>query len=198
MMQAEIDRIAENVERLATKQEIRAALDRLAAADFPEPKCTCTQTDVDAFDTRTCEFCNHDSAWNCELRNAVLAIENNAARWLEFLLKETECQGGGLAVSLTPEYVTPNYMNVTVRGTGGFDRTVNHPAHYGGADDPYEAIKVIEALGLCFHLGNAFKYIARAGKKGSEIEDLKKAAWYLQRRIDRLETLASADDGRAK
>ena len=62
---------------------------------------------------------------------------------------------------------------------------VNHPAHYGGADDPYEAIKVIEAWELGFHTGNAVKYIRRAGAKQGEpeLQDLRKAAWYLQRRI---------------
>ncbi len=64
---------------------------------------------------------------------------------------------------------------------------VNHPAHYGGADNPYEAIKVIEAWGLGFCLGNTVKYIARAGKKGSLVEDLKKARFYLDREIGRLE-----------
>jgi len=62
---------------------------------------------------------------------------------------------------------------------------INHPAHYGGAENPYEAIKVIEAWGLGFHLGNAVKYISRAGRKGDRLEDLKKAAWYLQREIER-------------
>lgn len=61
---------------------------------------------------------------------------------------------------------------------------VNHPAHYGGADNPYEAIKVIEAWELGFCLGNTVKYISRAGKKGAALEDLKKAQWYLQREID--------------
>jgi hypothetical protein len=61
---------------------------------------------------------------------------------------------------------------------------VNHPAHYGGADNPYEAIKVIEAWGLGFCLGNTVKYISRAGKKGAKIEDLRKAAWYLERQIE--------------
>ena len=64
---------------------------------------------------------------------------------------------------------------------------VNHPAHYGGQGDPYEAIKVIEAWDLGFHLGNVVKYIARAGRKGHELEDLRKAAWYLDRHIARLE-----------
>jgi hypothetical protein len=61
--------------------------------------------------------------------------------------------------------------------------TVDHPPHYGGANNPYEAIKVIEAWELGFNLGNTVKYISRAGKKGSAIEDLKKAAWYLNREI---------------
>jgi hypothetical protein len=63
---------------------------------------------------------------------------------------------------------------------------VNHPVHYGGEDNPYEAIKVIEAWGLGFCLGNTIKYICRAGKKTSTFEDLRKAAWYLNREIERL------------
>lgn len=62
---------------------------------------------------------------------------------------------------------------------------ISHPAHYGGADNPYEAIKVIEAWELNFHLGNVVKYVSRAGKKGSELEDLQKAQWYLQREIEK-------------
>lgn len=67
--------------------------------------------------------------------------------------------------------------------------TVNHPSHYGGKDNPYEAIKVIEAWDLGFNLGNTVKYIARNGKKVSNknIEDLKKALWYLVREIENLE-----------
>lgn len=67
--------------------------------------------------------------------------------------------------------------------------SVDHPAHYGGADNPYEAIKVIEAWELGFCLGNTVKYISRAGIKvpTNEIEDLKKARWYLDRHIQNLE-----------
>lgn len=63
---------------------------------------------------------------------------------------------------------------------------VNHPPHYGG-DLPTEPIKVIEAWGLGFCLSNAVKYISRARKKGAPLEDLKKAAWYLNREIERME-----------
>jgi len=66
---------------------------------------------------------------------------------------------------------------------------VNHPAHYGGVDNPYEAIKVIDAWGLNFCLGNTVKYISRAGKKGDTLEDLKKARWYLEHEISAQEKL---------
>lgn len=66
---------------------------------------------------------------------------------------------------------------------------VNHPKHYGGESNPYEAIKVIEAWDLDFCLGNAVKYISRAGKKDSskELEDLNKAIWYLKRRAEQIQ-----------
>ena len=65
---------------------------------------------------------------------------------------------------------------------------VNHPDHYGGAENPYEAIKVIEAWELGFHLGNTVKYISRAGRKNGTTrkEDLEKARWYLDREIANL------------
>lgn len=63
---------------------------------------------------------------------------------------------------------------------------VNHPNHYGGGDNVYEVIKVLSAWGLDFCLGNTVKYIARAGKKdpSKEIEDLEKAAFYLNYKIN--------------
>lgn len=69
------------------------------------------------------------------------------------------------------------------------DDLINHPPHYGGEDDRYEAIKIIEAKDLTFHTGNVVKYILRAGRKPGTtyVEDLKKAAWYLQREIERCE-----------
>lgn len=62
--------------------------------------------------------------------------------------------------------------------------SVDHPSHYGGADNPYEAIKVIEAWKLGFNLGNTIKYISRSEHKGATIQDLQKAAWYLNREIE--------------
>lgn len=66
------------------------------------------------------------------------------------------------------------------------EESVNHPAHYGGADNPYEAIKGFEAWGLGFNLGNAVKYVSRGGKKEPRklVEDSKKAAWYFLPHMD--------------
>ena len=68
---------------------------------------------------------------------------------------------------------------------------VNHPNHYGGEENVYEVIKVCEAWGLDFdaYLFNVVKYVARAGKKdrSKELEDLKKALFYLDRKIKNLE-----------
>ena len=66
---------------------------------------------------------------------------------------------------------------------------VNHPQHYGG-DVPHETWKCLAAWGLHFnaYLWNCVKYISGAGKKTPDvIEDLKKARWYLDREIERLE-----------
>jgi hypothetical protein len=67
---------------------------------------------------------------------------------------------------------------------------VNHPVHYGGENNPYEAIKVIEAWQLGFCLGNVLKYLSRAGKKDNQtlVQDLEKAKWYLEREINRLKS----------
>jgi len=65
---------------------------------------------------------------------------------------------------------------------------VDHPPHYANQADPaYEPIKVIDAWDLGFCLGNTVKYIARAGKKDDDIQDLRKAAWYLNHEIEKRE-----------
>lgn len=64
---------------------------------------------------------------------------------------------------------------------------VNHPDHYGGGDNPYEVIKVLDSWDVGFNLGNVVKYVARARHKGRQLQDLKKAQFYLQHEIARLE-----------
>jgi len=69
--------------------------------------------------------------------------------------------------------------------------SVNHPSHYNTGR--IEVIEFIEDKNLGFHLGNAIKYIARAGKKDKSktIEDLEKAIWYVRRQI----VLLKSSDG---
>ena len=62
---------------------------------------------------------------------------------------------------------------------------VDHPSHYNMGK--YEAIDVIEDWQLNFNLGNTVKYISWAGHKDDIVQDLKKALWYLEREIKRIE-----------
>ena len=62
---------------------------------------------------------------------------------------------------------------------------VNHPPHYTSHPSGVECIAITEHMGFC--LGNAVKYIWRADLKGDDIENLKKARWYLDREIAKRE-----------
>lgn len=124
------------------------------------PKCIVTLDD--------CNCTMQGGVWYCELHRA------------RKILRCTKCQAEMMPGSLNGQCQTCNKV---------VDDAVNHPRHYGGADNPYETIKVIRAWELGFTLGNTVKYISRAGRKGSGkmIEDLKKAAWYLAEEIAFLE-----------
>jgi len=71
------------------------------------------------------------------------------------------------------------------------DDTINHPAHYTAHPSGVECIEIAEHMNFC--LGNALKYIWRAGLKGDAVEDLKKARWYVDREIERLRRGKRAD-----
>jgi len=108
----------------------------------------------------------------------------------------------GLAMGLVPNNSTGNRLWETIPATGDpnplatlkWDKSgqtdkesvVEHPAHYGGEDNPYEAIKIIEAYNMDFATGNVIKYLLRYKKKNG-IEDLWKAHWYLTRLIKQQE-----------
>ena len=121
------------------------------------------------------EYCGNTSCHNCVL--------NNAEHW------SNPCE-----VTNCPEFVVSPESDLdkalslieSVAETVA-DDPVNHPSHY--TDGKIEVIDFIEDKKLGFCLGNAVKYIARAGKKdpSKEVEDLKKAAWYVARRIQEIE-----------
>ena len=64
-----------------------------------------------------------------------------------------------------------------------FDDAVNHPQHYNQFDA--EVIDIVRHLS--FDAGNAVKYLCRAPYKGTELQDLKKALWYVEDEIKRIE-----------
>lgn len=91
-------------------------------------------------------------------------------------------------------------LHMTVTNTKNSDN-VNHPAHYLARDIHIkcdcEAIKDVECIDITrhfnFNLGNAIKYIWRSEFKGNLIEDLKKAAWYLEDELKRLDELGKVE-----
>lgn len=83
--------------------------------------------------------------------------------------------------------ITAERMNINNQKVDlGYD-PVNHPAHYTTHPSKVECIAITEHMNFC--LGNAIKYIWRASEKGKQLEDLKKARWYLDREISRLENV---------
>lgn len=76
----------------------------------------------------------------------------------------------------------PNVVGTSV--PAGVD-PINHPPHYTSHPSGVECIQITEHMG--FNLGNAIKYIWRADEKGSALEDLRKAEWYVKREIERRE-----------
>lgn len=120
-------------------------------------------------------FCNAER--NCE--KCVL----NVGGWDIPTVSTDEC----LAIRLSPEKDLDRAIALIKSDTKIKNDNVNCPAHY--TDGKIEVIDFIEDKKLGFCLGNAIKYIARAGKKDptKEIEDLKKAAWYINRRIKEIE-----------
>ena len=89
--------------------------------------------------------------------------------------KESNAQ---LARDIEAARVVKPYESMADEPVGG---PVNHPKHYNNHGSGIECIDVVEHMG--FNLGNAIKYIWRAELKGDAIEDLKKAAWYIDREI---------------
>ena len=94
----------------------------------------------------------------------------------ELCMQERTKGSHGVGICVADVAQKPNYKHA---------EAVDHPKHYGG-DTTYEAIKVIEAWGVGFHVGIALKHLCRAGKKTNEPEekDIEKAIWYLHRYLE--------------
>jgi len=76
-----------------------------------------------------------------------------------------------------------NDIKCGIKSSIEIEDLVNHPPHYTDHPSGIECIQITEHMGFC--LGNAVKYIWRAGLKKDKLEDLKKAVWYINREIER-------------
>ena len=98
------------------------------------------------------------------------------------------CEGCALKICSTEECVelVRMWLEKKCKDNPPADN-VNHPSHY--TSGKIEVIDFIEDKEFGFHLGNAVKYISRAGRKNPDkiVEDLQKAVWYINREIGRLE-----------
>jgi hypothetical protein len=110
-----------------------------------------------------------------------------SAHQIEMAMAELDMRSG--KISRPSDWVVPDSM--AAGDTEMKQETVDRPSHYqieiGGK--AIQVIDLIEAYALNFSMGNALKYLLRAGRKDplKEAEDLKKAAWYLTREAERIE-----------
>ncbi len=112
-----------------------------------------------------------------------VTLDGDAWSW------ECEC-GASVVGQFASEHLARQYFRTHAMLsiiTGPIVESVSHPAHYQ-TKNGLEAIDVIEAFELNFRIGNAVKYLLRAGKKGSVKVDLEKAIWYIRREIEKGES----------
>jgi len=130
-----------------------------------------------------CFYCNrqHLAEVPCLNREQMRLLINAPCAWVNnvpYLFHEC----GNKDLKVAEEEMWKRIPNAPEDTNLGTNDSVNHPKHYQG--NKFEVIEIIEDFNLDFDLGNAIKYILRCGKKGNLVQDLKKAIWYLQRRVE--------------
>lgn len=80
----------------------------------------------------------------------------------------------------------PELTSISSNVSSNVSSTLSRPAHYGGGNNPFEAIKIIHHYNLNFNLGNIIKYTLRCGKKDEAIKELEKIKQYADFEIQRL------------
>ena len=117
---------------------------------------------------------------------AIELTEANEDNYMSFKVQDTLCRVIQEANRVNT-YIR-NYKNKQGKDMLMFEieekEMVDHPSHY---NQGIETIEYIESWSMNFNIGNVIKYVTRAGYKDNQLEDLKKALWYLQREIDRIE-----------
>jgi hypothetical protein len=103
----------------------------------------------------------------------------------KFSNSERPCEICSWSSKFVAKGVFDNTEQGIIPGVKQTDESVNHPKHY--TQGSIEVIDAIEAWQLNFRLANVVKYVARSEHKNNKLEDLKKARWYLDREISKLE-----------
>ena len=132
-------------------------------------------------DIKDNDFCNHSEDGKCKIfkcKCKCKVLDKNCVNYDNDKLTD---EIDNIISILTNDLMPPELANANVDKK----EMINHPSHYN--QGKFEAIDVIEDWKLNFNLGNTVKYISRAGHKDNIIQDLKKALWYLDREIKRLE-----------
>lgn len=106
-------------------------------------------------------------------------------RFLCLECRESEVGSEEVLEAFQTEHFARHDAELKARQAEEAQNVVNHPDHYNDHPSGIECIEIVEHMNFC--VGNAIKYLWRAGLKGDAIKDLKKAEWYIRREIDRLE-----------
>ena len=124
----------------------------------------------DPYRAGTLEHCLHASGWVSRDLSLALQRESGGKYTAPELLAVNPAEGAAKPIEPAKSEVAHD--------------PVEHPKHYTGHPSGVECIAITEHMNFC--LGNAVKYIWRAGEKGDTLTDLKKARWYIDREIERL------------
>ena len=129
-------------------------------------------------DIKANDFCNHSEDGKCKIfKCKCKVLDKNCVNYDNDKLTD---EIDNIISILTNALMPSKLVNANVDKK----EMINHPQHY---NQGIEAIDYIESHKMNFNIGNVIKYVTRAKHKGTELEDLKKASWYLNREIERLE-----------
>lgn len=129
-------------------------------------------------DIKANDFCNHSEDGKCKIFKCKCKVVDNTCSNYDNDKIIDEINN---IISIFSNALKPTVLPIKCIDK---KEMINHPQHY---NQGIEAIDYIESHNMDFNIGNVIKYITRAKHKGTELQDLKKASWYLNREIERLE-----------
>lgn len=159
----------------------------IANKDCRCEECKEALKDSAAFAARTAASVQLQSEMGLPLNPKAVALAEGAAAFMGKLnsaplltAAALRAVANGTSASDELKHITPEQFESWFEGRVATDK-VNHPPHYTSHPSGVECIEISQHYNFC--IGNVIKYLWRADQKGSPIEDLKKARWYLDREI---------------